>query len=289
MKFSVVVPMLNAEPYIERCVTSLLAQNYPAEDYEMILVDNGSTDRSAELASRHPRVKLLREGMRGSYAARNTGVAAAHGETIAFLDADCAADPDWLQTLAAALQDPAILAIQGSRRFPATDASLAVFSTYEKEKAAFVFASSRTEIRYASTANLAVRRTVFDELGGFLDIQRGADVVFLQRLLDRYSVSAVRFCGEACVTHLEITNPWEWCRKMFVYGRSYRGYSKLCGARVLRSADRFHLLRNVLAAHGHSPGWVASLFLMLMAAVSYELGRSGLTELLPAAKGRKNA
>lgn len=287
MKFSIVVPMFNAERYIERCVTSLLTQNYPAEDYEMILVDNGSTDRSAQLARLHPRVQVLREGKRGSYAARNTGAAVAKGESLAFLDADCAAGPDWLRTLAAKLQDPELLAIQGSRCFPAANALLAVFSTYEKEKAAFVFASSRTEIRYGFTSNLTVRRSVFEELGGFVDIPRGADVVFLQRFLDRYSPSAVQFCGEASVTHLETANLWEWCRKMFLYGRSYRDYSKICGARALRSADRMVLLRKVLAVHRRSPGWIASLSVMLAAGLSYEFGRSGLTDLVRARLNRR--
>src|SRR5690349_8986460 len=92
MRFSIIVPFLNEERYIETCIQSLENQRFPRGQYEIIFVDNGSTDRSAELVRRHPGIILLSEAQPDPYLARNTGIRAARGEIIVFTDADCEAD-----------------------------------------------------------------------------------------------------------------------------------------------------------------------------------------------------
>ena len=82
---SVVVPAYQAERFLAETLASALAQDYPA--LEVIVVDDGSSDTTAEIAQRHP-VRLLRRPHRGVSAARNAGIAAAHGELITILDAD---------------------------------------------------------------------------------------------------------------------------------------------------------------------------------------------------------
>lgn len=100
---SVVVPFYNAEKYIEKCAEALLTQSYPTTRYEIIMVDNNSTDRSVDLIKKYPRIKLLSQQKQGSYAARNQGVAASKGTILAFTDADCVPSSDWLQKTRAAL------------------------------------------------------------------------------------------------------------------------------------------------------------------------------------------
>jgi Glycosyl transferase family 2 len=104
LTISVVVPFHNEARYIARCIESLLQQNYLPDRYEIIMVDNNSTDNSAEQVAAHARVKLLAEARPGSYAARNRGVAHATGDVIAFTDGDCIASHDWLRTIASAMQ-----------------------------------------------------------------------------------------------------------------------------------------------------------------------------------------
>lgn len=91
MRLSFIVPIYNVEPYLRKCVDSLLHQDYPANQYEIILVDDGSTDGSGELAdllASSPNIRVIHQKNRGLSGARNTGIAAALGEYICFVDSD---------------------------------------------------------------------------------------------------------------------------------------------------------------------------------------------------------
>lgn len=98
---SVIVAVHNVEPFLRRCVDSLLAQTWPNVD--IILLDDGSTDTSGEVcdeyAQRDPRVHVIHKENGGVSSARNAGLNAAHGEYVAFLDADDWAEPDMLADL----------------------------------------------------------------------------------------------------------------------------------------------------------------------------------------------
>jgi CDP-glycerol glycerophosphotransferase len=89
-RLSVVIPVYNVEEFLEECLDSVLAQTFT--DYEVVMVDDGSTDRSAEIAQRYvdrdERFRLVSQPNGGLSAARNTGTANAHGELLVFLDSD---------------------------------------------------------------------------------------------------------------------------------------------------------------------------------------------------------
>jgi len=112
LKVSVYVPAYNAADFLALCLEALLAQS-PAAD-EILVIDDGSRDASAEIASKYPSVTLIRhETNRGLAAARNTGMRAARNELVASIDADCVADPDWLVQLLDSLQDPSVAGVGG--------------------------------------------------------------------------------------------------------------------------------------------------------------------------------
>ena len=93
MKLSIVIPVYNVEKYIVRCIKSLLCQNY--DDYELIIVDDGSQDRSIEVLNKSikdERVRIIAQKNGGLSSARNTGMKNAHGEYIWFFDSD-----DWAE------------------------------------------------------------------------------------------------------------------------------------------------------------------------------------------------
>ncbi len=90
MKVSVVIPVYNVKPYLERCINSVLRQTY--KDLEIIIVDDGSTDDSGELcdqiATKDQRIRVIHQRNQGVSAARNTGIREAAGEYIVFIDPD---------------------------------------------------------------------------------------------------------------------------------------------------------------------------------------------------------
>jgi len=108
---SVVIPAFNEERIIADCLDALAAQTDPVD--EIVLVDNGCTDRTVEIAGRYPLVRVVAEPRKGITYARNAGFDAATGDVIARIDADSVAAPDWAATLRASFADPTVDAVAG--------------------------------------------------------------------------------------------------------------------------------------------------------------------------------
>lgn len=117
---SVVIPCHNHAAYIAEAIESVRAQTYPA--IEIIVVDDGSTDASAAVASRYPDVRVIRQPQRGPSAARNSGCAACAGDLVVFLDADDKLVPDALAAGVGALAvNPTCAFVYGRYRLIARD------------------------------------------------------------------------------------------------------------------------------------------------------------------------
>lgn len=123
-RVSVVVAAYNAARTLPACLDALTRLNYP--DYEVVLVDDGSTDGTPEVAREFPMVRYFRlEENRGLSVARNTGVELATGEVVAFTDADCRPDADWLGYLVHDLRQGGFAGIGGHNLLPPDDSALA--------------------------------------------------------------------------------------------------------------------------------------------------------------------
>lgn len=164
---TVVMPCFNAERYVREAVDSVLNQSFPS--VELIVVDDGSTDRSREiLASYGSRIRVLSQENRGPYPARNFGISESHGEFVAFLDADDWWSLDCLEKLEAALTGDQSVAlaycgwqnvgVEGGRGDPY------VPPDYELEDKAARFL--RSAAPWPIHAAL-VRREILDKVGGF--------------------------------------------------------------------------------------------------------------------------
>lgn len=94
--FSIVIPCFNEAEHIERCLSSITSQNFPRDQFEIIVVDNGSTDRSSEISRASADKVIERPGVKVG-AVRNIGASEAKGENLVFIDADCTLDKDWLK------------------------------------------------------------------------------------------------------------------------------------------------------------------------------------------------
>ncbi|MCM8781784.1 MAG: glycosyltransferase [Candidatus Omnitrophica bacterium] len=223
MIFSVIVPFLNEEVYIERCIRSLLTQDFNRSEYELIFVDNSSTDRSIEIARRFPEVILLSENKRCSYAALNKGLMAAKGRIIAFTDADCAVSKDWLNRIYDGMYRVGATIVLGKCSFPeGSSGFLHFFEDYENAKVEYVLNRCCREYFFGYTRNMAVRAEVFKRFGNFIETPILADTEFIQRCVLCDPNIKVAYLNDMCVTHMEITNIKSWLNKIYNYG----GHSK---------------------------------------------------------------
>jgi len=120
LSVSVVIPIYNAEADLMALLNCLAAQTYPSDRVEYLLVDNASTDRTGVLlqdavgqfAQIHLRL-LSQSQIQSAYAARNFGIQAARGEILAFTDADCRPQPNWLSSLVTPFADDSIGLVAG--------------------------------------------------------------------------------------------------------------------------------------------------------------------------------
>lgn len=97
MIVSVIIPVYNAQNTLEECLDSIVNQHFPTKEFEVIAVDNNSTDKSMDIINSYAQVTSVFCGKSGPAAARNAGIHQASGELLLLTDADCVADPLWIQ------------------------------------------------------------------------------------------------------------------------------------------------------------------------------------------------
>lgn len=197
---SVIIPHLNQPDGLEACLCSLDAQSLSSDLFEVVVVDNGSATAPTEVVARHPNVRLLHEARPGPGPARNTGVAAAHGDVLAFVDADCRAHPDWLQNILETLRSsPPETILGGDVRIwhPGTGA-LDAIAAYESVFA-YRFKLYIERHGYSGTGNLAMFRRDFEAIGPFGDIDVAEDMDWGRRA--RTAGFRFRYVPEMIVFH----------------------------------------------------------------------------------------
>ena len=213
MSVSVVVAVRNARASIAACVDSLLALD-PAP-IEVLVVDNGSTDGTLDVLGGYgERIAVLHEPVRGAGAARNAGIRAARGQIVAFTDADCVVEPDWLDELVGALADPNVGIVGGTilAADPTNPVERYGEGIHDHRLAIEVF-----EPPYAITMNWASRRAVLEELGGFDErFLRCQDVDLSYRVVQ--SGRTLAFAAGAVVRHHNERTLAALAREGFTHG-----------------------------------------------------------------------
>ncbi|MFL5865625.1 MAG: glycosyltransferase [Thermoleophilaceae bacterium] len=184
---SVVVAAYDEERWIDACLHSLLEQTHP--DYELIVVDDGSRDRTAEIAAR-PGVRLLRMPHRGCGTARDAGARAARGRLLVFLDADELYAEDFLERLVAPLDDPEVAGtFPGGVTWHNPAEGLAPGWLRVRGRPP----GERPRFGDRNPWPKAVRREDFERAGGYPRVGYGEDVDFGRRIGPAHVVHAARF------------------------------------------------------------------------------------------------
>jgi GT2 family glycosyltransferase len=215
-RVSVVVCAYNAEPTIQECLDAAMRLDYP--DYEVILVNDGSTDATADLVWDYP-VRLISTENRGLSSARNTGLEAAEGEIIAYLDSDAYPDPHWLQYLAGTFLNTDVVGVGGPNLPPPGDGAIAECVARAPGGPAHVLLSD-TVAEHIPGCNMAFRVSALREIGGFDPRFRSAgdDVDICWRLQDQGWT--LGFCPAAVVWHHRRNSIRAYWRQQRGYGRA---------------------------------------------------------------------
>lgn len=160
---SVIIPTRNRRVMLLTALQSLIEQNYPRQRYEVIVVDNDSTDGTEEMVQEitnrsNGLVRYFRQDNLGPALARNRGIKESSGEIIAFTDSDCIAHPDWLSAGVQAMQQDQQLGLVVGRVLPPPDRTVTFLSRFgRREQEDFIY----------GTANMFYRRAALEQVDGF--------------------------------------------------------------------------------------------------------------------------
>ncbi len=162
-KISVVVAAYNSEKTISATIEALLSQNWPEDDLEIIIADDGSTDRTAEIVKKYP-VKYLYQKNKGPAAARNYGWKSAQGKIVCFTDSDCVPEKKWVSKIIKGYTSDDIAGLGGSYDIANPDSLNAVCI---HEEIAQRHLKIPEEANFLGSFNVSYRRTVLQQVGGF--------------------------------------------------------------------------------------------------------------------------
>jgi cellulose synthase/poly-beta-1,6-N-acetylglucosamine synthase-like glycosyltransferase len=214
---SVIVPVFNGARTLGACLDALAAQTIEPHRYEVIVVDDGSTDGSAQLADR-PDIAVLRQPHAGAAAARNRGAARARGEILLFTDADCEPSPDWIERMLAPFADPDVVGAKGVYRTRQRSLVARFVQAEYEEKYEWLARSER--IDFVDTYAAAYRRDAFAAAGGF-DASFPSAAVEDQELSYRLAEAGHRlvFVPAARVLHRHAETALRYAQRKVYLGR----------------------------------------------------------------------
>ena len=238
-RVSVVVPVYNGEADLPELISCLQAQSYPRAQVEYLFVDNNSSDRTfsilqASAANSPITIRPLSETqIQSSYAARNTGIRAATGEIVAFTDADCRPQPQWLHALIEPFVKPDVAMVAGEIvALPGT--TLLEEYAERQETLSQKHTLAHKFLPYGQTANLAIRRQAFEQVGLFRPyLNTGGDADICWRILQQ-NLGRLEFAPNAIVQHRHRPTLKELESQWRRYGKSNRYLHELHGVELMR-------------------------------------------------------
>lgn len=182
LRASVAIITYNAEDTIRDCLASIFNQDIPKSEFEVLVVDGGSNDKTVDIARSFPDVRVVVERRRGRGLARNTAIQNSNADVVAFIDADCVAARDWLRTHLEILGAERLAALGGAVLCPPRASYLT-----QVQHHLYFGNLERREPRMTwdlATCNLSLRRQAVEEIGSFDEaVHQGEDTMLCWRLV----------------------------------------------------------------------------------------------------------
>lgn len=200
MFISIIVAVKNAEKYVRKCIDSLLNQNYPADKYEIIVVDGLSSDGTwtilQELKKRNLELRIFKNLKENAAAGRNIGIRNAKGEYVAFIDSDAVADTNWLENISKTFDKVGAVGVGGPDLLPPDSeyiskvigrimASPLASGGKLNPSVQHIMSSQAGYVKHIPTCNLCLKKDVVEKLGYFDEgfvFAAGEDLEFNTRL-----------------------------------------------------------------------------------------------------------
>lgn len=215
MSVSIIIPTFNGASRIENCLHALLNQIVEG-DVEILVVNDGSTDNTAEVVACYSTVRLITQSNAGPAAARNRGALEARGTIILFTDDDCVPTPEWLAAMTKPFEDPSVVGTKGVYRTRQTSLAARFVQIEYEDK--YRRMSNLRQIDFIDTYSAGFRRDRFLEMNGYdtsFPVAGAEDVELSYRMSTRGWT--MKFVPAAIVYHTHPDTLWRYLNKKFKF------------------------------------------------------------------------
>ena len=221
MEISIIIPIYNAEEYLEKLLESLFNQTYE-DSFEIIAVNNNSTDRSKEILDKDKDklIYLEQNEVASSYVSRNLAIKKAKGDILAFIDADCIADKNWLKHGKKAIEKADLIGGKVNFYFSQKPSAAEYFDSI----AHFQFKKTSKNQHSVGGGNLIVKKYIFNKIGFFPEIKSGGDFQWTNKA---YNAGYKLIYNEDTVVYHPARKLRELLHKQLRLGSSLRSHKKL--------------------------------------------------------------
>jgi glycosyltransferase involved in cell wall biosynthesis len=279
--FSIVVPTFNRPESLRACLDALVTLDYPMQDYEVIVVDDGGTAPLGELIRSYEdrlQITLLHQENAGPASARNAGANAATGRFVTFTDDDCTPADDWLRSLGERFRRQPECAVAGrtvnglTRNIYATASQMLIDYLFD------YYNQSSRQPSFATSSNLAFPRRAFIEIGGFdrsFPLAAAEDRELCDRWLHQHK--ALVYAPEVQVQHFHRMNLRLFLRQQRNYGRGachYHGIRSQRAVKPIRVEPLSFYVNMICYPFGRRPA-VQAFRIALLLALSQVMGATG--------------
>lgn len=190
MKISVVIPAFNEEQLIGKCIEAVKNQTFPKEEYEILVIDNNSTDKTAEIAKKLGAIVIPYSQKQGYSATKQFGTHKAKGEIIAYTDADSIPDMYWLETIEKLMRNKKLVCVGGT--VLSTEDALMNWPFFIYDL--FARVNQLSGISLIWSPNKAVRKDAFMRIGGFnTSLKTSDDWEFIARIQKKFGTHSTLY------------------------------------------------------------------------------------------------